>query len=86
MATESKQQAKEATAVQPESLWETIRGVVFVLGVAVAFTLSFTVLASYESAIARVSYKGHRVSFPAAATAPLREEEVEKARPMMMAA
>ncbi|CAI7796956.1 unnamed protein product [Closterium sp. NIES-54] len=85
MATESKQ-AKDTKAVAPESLWDTIRGVVFVLGVAVAFTLSLTVLASYESAIARVSYKGHRAAVSAAATAPRREPEAEETRPLMMAA
>lgn len=54
-------------------MWETVRGVFFVLGVACALTISFTILSAYERSFTAVTYSDSHV---AAATAePQREKQ-----------
>ena len=74
--------AKEAKETEyPDSMWETVRGVVFVLGVAAALTWSFTVLTWYENTFASA---GYRVGVAQTYEPPVMEREKEHTRHVML--
>ena len=77
--------AKEAKETEyPDSMWDTVRGVVFVLGVAAALTWSFTVLTFYENTFASAGYSYNQVDVGQTYEAPVMEREKEHARHVLL--